>query len=153
MVHTRRPRNGGEAGDEFVPEEDVLVWNSSTEESTGEEGSSVEEAEEMPQTEAEARAEARARHRARMRALLDERDQLRLQALQEEELLWQEIARRDEAFRRVQEMEERRHQLLLQREQDMAELAALDEEADTAAEVDIRADVEAENGKDTEKTE
>ena len=153
MVHTRRPRNGGEAGDEFVSEEDVLVWNSSTEESTGEEGSSVEEAEEMPQTEAEARAEARARHRARMRALLDERDELRLQALQEEELLRQEIARRDEAFRRVQEMEERRHQLLLQREQDMAELAALGEAADTAAEVDIRADVEAENGEDTEKTE
>ena len=45
MVHTRRPRNSGEAGDEFVPEEDVLVWNSSTEESTEEEGSSVEEAE------------------------------------------------------------------------------------------------------------
>ena len=87
MVQTRRPRNSGGAGDEFVPEEDVLVWNSSTEESTEEEGSSVEEAEEMPQAEAEARAEARARHRARMRALLDERDQLRLQALQEEELL------------------------------------------------------------------
>ena len=142
MVHTRRPRNSGEAGDEFVPEEDVLVWNSSTEESTEEEGSSVEEAEEMPQAEAEARAEARARHRARMRALLDERDQLRLQALQEEELLQQEIARRDEAFRRVQMMEERRHQLLLQREQDMAELAALDEAGNAAAEVDVEADNE-----------
>ena len=45
MVQARRPRNNGEAGDEFVPEEDVLVWNSSTEESTGEEGSSAEEAE------------------------------------------------------------------------------------------------------------
>ena len=138
MVQTRRPRNSGGAGDEFVPEEDVLVWNSSTEESTEEENS-AEEAEEMPQAEAEARAEARARHRARMRALLDERDQLRLQALQEEILLQQEIARRDEAFRRVQMMEERRHQLLLQRERDIAELAALDEADNVAAEVDVDA--------------
>ena len=144
MVQTRRPRNSGGAGDEFVPEEDVLVWNSSTEESTGEEGSSAEEAEEMPQTEAEARAEARARHRARMRALLDERDQLRMQALQEEILLQQEIARRDEAFRRVQMMEERRSQLLLQREQDLAELAALDEGDNVAAEVGVDAGNEAE---------
>ena len=144
MVQTRRPRNSGGAGDEFIPEEDVLVWNSSTEESTEEEGSSAEEAEEMPQAEAEARAEARARHRARMRALLDERDQLRMQALQEEILLQQEIARRDEAFRRVQMMEERRHQLLLQREQDIAELAALDEAANVAAEVGVDAGNDAE---------
>ena len=144
MVQTRRPRNSGGAGDEFIPEEDVLVWNSSTEESTEEEGSSAEEAEEMPQAEAEARAEARARHRARMRALLDERDQLRMQALQEEILLQQEIARRDEAFRRVQMMEERRSQLLLQREQDLAELAALDEGDNVAAEVGVDAGNEAE---------
>ena len=143
MVQNRRPRNNSEAGDEFISEDDVLVWNSSSEESTEEEGSSVEEAEEMPQAEAEARAEARARHRARMRALLDERDQLRMQALQEEILLQQEIARRDEAFRRVQMMEERRHQLLLQREQDIAELAALDEADNVAAEVDVDADNEA----------
>ena len=146
MVQTRRPRNSGGAGDEFIPEEDVLVWNSSTEESTEEEGSSAEEAEEMPQAEAEARAEARARHRARMRALLDERDQLRMQALQEEILLQQEIARRDEAFRRVQMMEERRSQLLLQREQDLAELAALDEGDNVAAEVGV----DAGNGAETE---
>ena len=144
MVQTRRPRNSGEAGDEFISEDDVLVWNSSSEESTEEEGSSVEEAEEMPQAEAEARAEARARHRARMRALLDERDQLRMQALQEEILLQQEIARRDEAFRRVQMMEERRSQLLLQREQDLAELAALDEADNVAAEVGVDAGNEAE---------
>ena len=149
MVQARRPRNNGEAGDEFVPEEDVLVWNSSTEESTEEENS-AEEAEEMPQTEAEARAEARARHRAAMRALLDERDQLRLQALQEDELLRQEIARRDEALRRVQFMEERRRQLLLQREQDIAELAALDEAGNAAAEVDaaVEVDAEVDNNKD-----
>ena len=66
MVQTRRPRNSGGAGDEFIPEEDVQVWNSSSEESTGGENS-AEEADEMPQTEAEARAEARARHRAAMR--------------------------------------------------------------------------------------
>ena len=143
MVQTRRPRNNSGAGDEFISEDDVLVWNSSSEESTEEEGSSVEEAEEMPQAEAEARAEARARHRARMRALLDERDQLRMQALQEEILLQQEIALRDEAFRRVQMMEERRHQLLLQREQDIAELAALDEADNVAAEVGVDAGNEA----------
>ena len=149
MVQTRRPKNSDGAGDEFVPEEDVLVWNSSTEESTEEENS-AEEAEEMPQTEAEARAEARARHRARMRALLDERDQLRLQALQEDELLRQEIARRDEALRRVQFMEERRRQLLLQREQDIAELAALDAAGNAVAEVDtaVKVDAEADNNKD-----
>ena len=144
MVQNRRPRNNSEAGDEFISDDDVLVWNSSSEESTEEEGSSVEEAEEMPQAEAEASAEARARHRARMRALLDERDQLRMQALQEEILLQQEIARRDEAFRRVQMMEERRSQLLLQREQDLAELATLDEADNVAAEVGADADNEAE---------
>ena len=144
MVLNRRPRNNSEAGDEFISDDDVLVWNSSSNESGEEEGSSVEEAEEVGQAEAEARAEARARHRARMRALLDERDQLRMQALQEEILLQQEIARRDEAFRRVQMMEERRSQLLLQREQDLAELAALDEADNVAAEVGVDAGNEAE---------
>ena len=144
MVLNRRPRNNSEAGDEFISDDDVLVWNSSSYESEEEEGSSVEEAEEVGQAEAEARAEARARHRARMRALLDERDQLRMQALQEEILLQQEIARRDEAFRRVQMMEERRSQLLLQREQDLAELATLDEGDNVAAEVGVDAGNEAE---------
>ena len=142
MVQTRRPRNSGGAGDEFVPEEDVLVWDSSTEES--EEENSADEANEMPQNEAEARAEARARHRAAMRALLEEREQLRLQALQEEEILRQEIALRDEALRRVQHMEERRRQLLLQREQDIAELAALEAEGNAAATVDAAVEVDAE---------
>ena len=148
MVHNRRPRDSGGAGDEFVPEEDELVWDSSTDES--EEENSADEADEMPQNEAEARAEARARHRAAMRALLEEREQLRLQALQEDELLRQEIARRDEALRRVQFMEERRRQLLLQREQDIAELAALDEAGNAAAEVDaaVEVDAEADNSKD-----
>ena len=148
MVHKRRPGNSGGAGDELVPEEDVLVWDSSTEES--EEENSADEADEMPQNEAEARAEARARHRAAMRALLEEREQLRLQALQEDELLRQEIALRDEALRRVQYMEERRRQLLLQREQDIAELAALDAVGNAAAEVDaaVEVDAEADNNKD-----
>ena len=140
MVHKRRPRDSGGAGDEFVPEEDELVWDSSTEES--EEENSADEADEMPQNEAEARAEARARHRAAMRALLEEREQLRLQALQEEEILRQEIALRDEALRRVQHMEERRRQLLLQREQDIAELAALEAEGNAAATVDAAAEVD-----------
>ena len=148
MVRTRRPRNSGGAGDEFVPEEDVLVWDSSTEES--EEENSADEADEMPQNEAEARAEARARHRAVMRALVAENEQLRLQALQEEEILRQEIALRDEALRRVQHMEERRRQLLLQREQDIAELAALEAEGNAAATVDaaVEVDEEVDNNED-----
>ena len=148
MVHNRRPRDSGGAGDEFVPEENELVWDSSTDES--EEENSADEADEMPQNEAEARAEARARHRAAMRALLEEREQLRLQALQEEEILRQEIALRDEALRRVQHMEERRRQLLLQREQDIAELAALEAEGNAAATVDavVEVDAEVDNNED-----
>ena len=148
MVHKRRPRDSGGAGDEFVPEEGELVWDSSTEES--EEENSADEADEMPQNEAEARAEARARHRAVMRALVEENEQLRLQALQEEEILRQEIALRDEALRRVQYMEERRRQLLLQREQDIAELAALEAEGNAAATVDaaVKVDAEVDNNED-----
>ena len=142
MVYNRRPRDGGGAGDEFVPEEDELVWDSSTDES--EEENSADEANELPQNEAQARAEARARHRAMMRALVEENAQLRLQAVQEEELLRQEIARRDEALRRVQQMEERRRQLLLQREQDIAELAALEAVGNAAATVDAVVEVDAE---------
>ena len=151
MVHKRRPRDSGGAGDEFVPEEDELVWDSSTEES--EEENSADEADELPQNEAEARAEARARHRAVMRALVEENEQLRLQALQEEEILRQEIALRDEALRRVQHMEERRRQLLLQREQDIAELAALEAEGNAAATVDAAVEVDAEVDNNEDKKE
>ena len=151
MVHKRRPGNSGGAGDEFVPEEDELVWDSSTDES--EEENSADETDEMPQNEAEARAEARARHRAAMRALLEEREQLRLQALQEEEILRQEIALRDEALRRVQYMEERRRQLLLQREQDIAELAALEAEGNAAAAVDAAVEVDAKVDNNEDKKE
>ena len=148
---TRRPRDNGGAGDEFVPEEDELVWDSSTDES--EEENSADEANELPQNEAEARAEARARHRAMMRALVEENAQLRLQAVQEEELLRQEIALRDEALRRVQQMEERRRQLLLQREQDIAELAALEAEGNAAATVDAVVKVDAEVDINEDETE
>ena len=151
MVHNRRPRDSDGAGDEFVPEEDELVWDSSTDES--EEENSADEADEMPQNEAEARAEARARHRAVMRALVEENEQLRLQALQEEEILRQEIALRDEALRRVQHMEERRRQLLLQREQDIAELAALEAEGNAAATVDAAVEVDAEVDINEDETE
>ena len=119
----------------------------------GGEENSADEADEMPQNEAEARAEARARHRAAMRALLEEREQLRLQALQEDELLRQEIALRDEALRRVQYMEERRRQLLLQREQDIAELAALEAEGNAAAAVDAAVEVDAEVDNNEDKNE
>ena len=142
MALNRRPRNNSENVDEIISDDDELVWNSSSDESE-EEGGSGEEAEEVGQAE----VEERARHCARMRALLEERDQLRMQALQEERLLQQEIARRDEAFRRVQMMEERRSQLLLQREQDLAELAALDEGDNVAA---VAAEVGADAGNDAE---
>ena len=139
MVLNRRPRNDSENVDEIISDDDELVWNSSSDENEGE-GSSGEEAEEVGQAE----AEERARHCARMRALLEERDQLRLQALQEERLLQQEIARRDAAFENVRRMEERRRQLLLQRERDLAELAALDEGDNAAAEAGVDAGNEAE---------
>ena len=45
---------------------------------------------------------------------------------EEERELQREILRRDEAFRRVQEMEQHRRELLEQRERDLKELAALD---------------------------
>ena len=151
MVYNRRPRDGGGAGDEFVPEEDELVWDSSTDES--EEENSADEANELPQNEAQARAEARARHRAMMQALVEENEQLRLQAVQEEELLRQEIALRDEALRRVQHMEERRRQLLLQREQDIAELAAIEAEGNAAATVDAAVEVDAEVDNNEDKKE
>ena len=151
MVLTRRPRDSGGAGDEFVPEEDELVWDSSTDES--EEENSADEANELPQNEAQARAEARARHRAMMQALVAENEQLRLQAVQEEELLRQEIALRDEALRRVQQMEERRRQLLLQREQDIAELAALEAEGNAAATVDAVVEDDAEVDINEDETE
>ena len=151
MVLTRRPRDSGGAGDEFVPEEDELVWDSSTDES--EEENSADEANELPQNEAQARAEARARHRAMMQALVEENEQLRLQAVQEEALLRQEIALRDEALRRVQQMEERRRQLLLQREQDIAELAALEAEGNAAATVDAVVEDDAEVDINDDETE
>ena len=88
-----------------------------------------------------------------MRALVEENEQLRLQALQEEEILRQEIALRDEALRRVQQMEERRRQLLLQREQDIAELAALEAEGNAAATVDAAVEVDAKVDNNEDKKE
>ena len=134
MVLNRRPRHDSENVDEIISEDDEEVGDSDSDGSEGE-GSSGEEGEEDGQAE----AEERARHCARMRVLLEERDRLRLQTLQEERLLQQEIARRDAAFENVRRMEERRRQLLLQREQDLAELAALDEGDNVAAEAGVDA--------------
>ena len=118
MVLNRRPRHDSENVDEIISEDDEEVGDSDVSEgegSSGEEGNEDEYAEE------------RANHCARMRVLLEERDRLRLQTLQEEILLQQEIARRDAVMENVRRMEERRRQLLLQRARDLEELAALEE--------------------------
>ena len=137
MVLNRRPRHDSENVDEIISEDDEEVGSSDGsegEESSGEEGEEDEQAEE------------RANHCARMRALLEERDRLRLQTLQEEILLQQEIARRDAVFEDVRRMEERRRQLLLVRARDLEELAALErgDNTDTEAGVDVGSEGEME---------
>ena len=128
MVLNRRPRNDSENVDEIISEDDEEVGDSDVSEgegSSGEEGNEDEYAEE------------RANHCARMRVLLEERDRLRLQTLQEEILLQQEIARRDAVLEDVRRMEERRRQLLLVRSRDLEELAALERGDDTDTEVGV----------------
>ena len=128
MVLNRRPRHDSENVDEIISEDDEEVGSSDGsegEESSGEEGEEDEQAEE------------RANHCARMRALLEERDRLRLQTLQEEILLQQEIARRDAVMEDVRRMEERRRQLLLVRSRDLEELAALERGDNTDTEVGV----------------
>ena len=117
MVLNRRPRHDSENVDEIISEDDEEVGDSDVSEG---EGSSGEEGDE------DEYAEERANHCARMRVLLEERDRLRQQTLQEEILLQQEIARRDAVMENVRRMEERRRQLLLQRARDLEELAALE---------------------------
>ena len=128
MVLNRRPRHDSENVDEIISEDDEEVGDSDGSEV---EGSSGEEGEEDEQ------AEERANHCARMRALLEERDRLRLQTLQEEILLQQEIARRDAVMEDVRRMEERRRQLLLVRARDLEELAALERGDNTDTEVGV----------------
>ena len=128
MVLNRRPRHDSENVDEIISEDDEEVGDSDGSEG---EGSSGEEGEEDEQ------AEERANHCARMRALLEERDRLRLQTLQEEILLQQEIARRDAVMEDVRRMEERRRQLLLVRARDLEELASLEREDNTDTEVGV----------------
>ena len=128
MVLNRRPRHDSENVDEIISEDDEQVGDSDGSEG---EGSSGEEGEE------DEHAEERANHCARMRVLLEERDRLRLQTLQEEILLQQEIARRDAVMENVRRMEERRRQLLLQRARDLEELAALERGDNTDTEVGV----------------
>ena len=135
MVLNRRPRNNSENVDEIISEDDEEVGDSDGSEG---EGSSGEEGEE------DEHAEERANHCARMRVLLEERDRLRLQTLQEEILLQQEIARRDAVLEDVRRMEERRRQLLLVRSRDLEELAALERGDDTDTEVGVDVDSEGE---------
>ena len=128
MVLNRRPRHDSENVDEIISEDDEQVGDSDGSEG---EGSSGEEGEEDEQV------EERVNHCARMRALLEERDRLRLQTIQEEILLQQEIARRDAVMEDVRRMEERRRQLLLVRSRDLEELAALERGDDTDTEVGV----------------
>ena len=123
MVLNRRPRRDSENVDEIISDEDEQV--DEVDGSEGE-GSSGEEDE---------RAEERANHCAEMRALLEERDRLRQQSIQEGILLQQEIARRDAVLEDVRRMEERRRQLLIVRARDLEELAALERGSDTDTEV------------------
>ena len=132
MVLTRRPRHDSENVDEIISEDDEQVGDSDGSEG---EGSSGEEDEQV---------EERVNHCARMRALLEERDRLRLQTIQEEILLQQEIARRDAVMEDVRRMEERRRQLLLVRSRDLEELAALEREGNVDTEAGVDADGERE---------
>ena len=123
MVLNRRRRRDSENVDEIISDEDEEV--DEVDGSEGE-GSSDEEDE---------RAEERANHCAEMRALLEERDRLRQQFIQEGILLQQEIERRDAVLEDVRRMEERRRQLLIVRARDLAELAALEREGNSDTEV------------------
>ena len=132
MVLNRRPRRDSENVDEIISEDDEQVGDSDGSEG---EGSSGEEDEQV---------EERVNHCAEMRALLEERDRLRQQFIQEGILLQQEIARRDAVLEDVRRMEERRRQLLLVRSRDLEELAALERGDDTDTEVEVGAGSEGE---------
>ena len=125
MVLNRRPRRDSENVDEIISDDDEQVGEIDGSEG---EGSSGEEDEQV---------EERVNHCAEMRALLEERDRLRLQSIQEEILLQQEIARRDAVLEDVRRMEERRRQLLVVRSRDLEELAALERGDDTDTEVGV----------------
>ena len=125
MVLNRRPRRDSENVDEIISDDDEQV--DEVDGSEGE-GSSGEEDEQV---------EERVNHCAEMRALLEERDRLRQQFIQEEILLQQEIARRDAVLEDVRRMEERRRQLLIVRSRDLEELAALERGGDTDTEVEV----------------
>ena len=132
MVLNRRPRRDSENVDEIISDDDEQV--DEVDGSEGE-GSSGEEDEQV---------EERVNHCAEMRALLEERDRLRQQFIQEGILLQQEIARRDAVLEDVRRMEERRRQLLLVRSRDLEELAALERGDDTDTEVGLDAGNEGE---------
>ena len=132
MVLNRRPRRDSENVDEIISDEDEEV--DEVEGSEGEEGSDEDDE----------RAEERANHCAEMRALLEERDRLRQQFIQEGILLQQEIERRDAVLEDVRRMEERRRQLLIVRARDLEELAALERGGDADTEVEAGAGSEGE---------
>ena len=133
MVLNRRPRRDSENVDEIITDDDEQV--DGVDGSEGE-GSSGEEDEQV---------EERVNHCAEMRALLEERDRLRQQFIQEGILLQQEIERRDAVLEDVRRMEERRRQLLIIRARDLAELAALEREGNSDTEVGGGAGSEGEN--------
>ena len=132
MVLNRRPRRDSENVDEIISDDDEQVGEIDGSEG---EGSSGEEDEQV---------EERVNHCAEMRALLEERDRLRQQFIQEGILLQQEIERRDAVLEDVRRMEERRRQLLIVRSRDLEELAALERGGDTDTEVEVGAGSEGE---------
>ena len=132
MVLNRRPRHDSENVDEIISDEDEEVDEVDGSEGEGRSGEEDEQVEE------------RVNHCAEMRALLEERDRLRQQFIQEGILLQQEIERRDAVLEDVRRMEERRRQLLLVRSRDLEELAALERGDDTDTEVEVGAGSEGE---------
>ena len=128
MVLSRRPRHDSEDIEETISEDEIEVGEFA--ESEGERSS----AEEDDQSDEGAENPVEIRRSPRLIALLEERDRLRRQRIEEELLLQQEIARRDAVLEDVRRMEERRRQLLIVRRRDLEELAALEREASSDGE-------------------
>ena len=128
MVLSRRPRHDSEDIEETISEDEVEVGEfaeSEGELSSAEEDNHGDEGAENP---------VEIRRSPRLIALLEERDRLRQQRIEEELLLQQEIARRDAVLEDVRRLEERRRQLMVVRRRDLEELAALEREANSDGE-------------------
>ena len=126
MVLRRSPRNGREGNTPNNSEDEEPVGDLI--ESEGERGS-AEESEQGEQSDGGVEAQTEIHHirrSPRLLALRQERERLRRQYLEEEFLLQQEIARRDEILREVQRMGARRRRLRVRERRDREILANLE---------------------------